>query len=159
VVKVRKTEGKRLRANTKEIEKRVNVWKLSEEAGVASEESRVSAKDAERLMEQLRVWIAEDDSPFCIFNDYVDFEIYPFYRELVEVGVCMQTILARLQNHYYTGYLSLQQDIRMVQQNSLKFNGPNHPVSDSAAQFTTLLLELLASDNAPLFTHTHTHAQ
>ena len=31
LVKVRKTEGKRLRGNTKEIEKRVNVWNLFED--------------------------------------------------------------------------------------------------------------------------------
>lgn len=30
-IKVRKTDGKRLRCNTKEIEKQVNIWKISTE--------------------------------------------------------------------------------------------------------------------------------
>jgi len=39
---VRKTEGKRLRGNTKDIEKRVNLWKLIDEASSITFECRVS---------------------------------------------------------------------------------------------------------------------
>ncbi len=41
IIKVRKTEGKRLRGNTKDIEKRVNVWRISEEVDYKLKESSI----------------------------------------------------------------------------------------------------------------------
>ena len=44
-VKVRKTEGKRLRGNTKEIERRVNIWKVFEDELSYQYESTLQKED------------------------------------------------------------------------------------------------------------------
>ena len=82
-------------------------------------------------MEQLQEWLNESDSPFCIFNDFVDFDIYPSYRSQVPVGICIELILKRLKNGYYRGYKSLKFDIDLIHKNSLLFNGEKHTITAS----------------------------
>lgn len=53
MIKIRKTEGKRLRGNTKDIEKRVNIWRVNEDIVFIHEETRIEARHVEKLVNQL----------------------------------------------------------------------------------------------------------
>lgn len=57
--------------------------------------------------------------------------------------MCLQTILKRLKNKYYTSQLSLREDINLIKTNSLKFNGPNHGVTQDAAKLCEMLHEFI----------------
>ncbi len=59
--------------------------------------------------------------------------------------MCLQTILSRLENKYYSGYQSLQHDIDLILTNSMKFNGQNHSVTKSAEQLCLLLKEIIST--------------
>ena len=102
------------------------------------------------LTEQVRIWTEEENSPFCIFNDYVDFDIYPVYRQTVEVGICLKTILARLENNYYTSQQSLEFDIDLILANSLNFNGPEHKVTKDAEELVIAIKTILNNGEVPV---------
>lgn len=108
--------------------------------------SSIQEAHCSKLISQLESWMDDEDSPFCIFRDYVDFEIYPAYREQIPVGMCLQTILDRLKHSYYTGYPSLEHDIRLIRENSLHFNGTQHAVTKSAEQLVFLLEGLICHE-------------
>ena len=88
-------------------------------------------------------WLSDEDSPFCVFNDFVDFDIYPHYREQIPVGVCLELILKRVRNGYYRGYQSLQWDIQLIKANSVRFNGEHHNITVSAEDLCSVLLALI----------------
>jgi hypothetical protein len=88
-----------------------------------------------------------EDSPFCIFIDYVDFEIYPLYRQQIPVGMCLQTILERLKNSYYHSYESLKADFDRIYDNSLAFNGESHNVTQSAFELKNILYSLISEQD------------
>jgi hypothetical protein len=153
MVKVRKTEGKRLRGNTKEIERRLNIWRVSEEIDMLATNCTIEERHILALSNQIEDWMADGDS-YNLFFDYVDFEIYPTYRHQIPVGICLNAIKERLLNRYYTGYQSLQADIRLLHTNSNEFNGPHHSVTVTAQQLVSHLLALLSDDpNPPLQPH------
>lgn len=81
----------------------MNVWKISDEIVYDNTASKLEQKHIDRLISYIEK-LKNEDSPFCIFIDYVDFEIYPLYRQHITVGVSLLTILDRLKNSYYTGY-------------------------------------------------------
>lgn len=60
--------------------------------------------------------------------------------------MCLQTILQRLKNDYYTGYESLKADFDLIEDNSMTFNGNTHMVTESAIELNKILHSLITNE-------------
>lgn len=67
------------------------------------------------------------------FNMPVDTVRYCDYERMVEIEMCLMAIKRRLTEDYYASKFSVIQDIRLIRDNCIKYNGAEHELAVIAA--------------------------
>uniref|UniRef100_A0AC35UG40 Bromo domain-containing protein n=1 Tax=Rhabditophanes sp. KR3021 TaxID=114890 RepID=A0AC35UG40_9BILA len=80
-----------------------------------------------------------------IFNDPVDFNLYPDYLDIVPYPIDLSLIVKRIEHKFYRRLVALEQDIKQIAINSELYNG-NIDVTKTAQALVEALLTYINSD-------------
>ena len=83
-------------------------------------------KDSEKVLESIDILRISHDELFKLFEENVNLEEYPLYLKSVEVPMCLELIVSRIKQGYYSSMKSVIFDLKLIQKASSSFNGVEH---------------------------------
>ncbi len=92
----------------------------------------LSDDDQKLVLEKLNVQCREP-SVAQHFNMPVDTVRYCDYERMVEIEMCLMVVKRRLREDYYASKFSVIQDLRLIRDNCIKYNGAEHELAAIAS--------------------------
>lgn len=80
-----------------------------------------------------------------IFRDPVDEKQYPDYHDIIKTPMCLSQVQRKLKSRKYETLQDLQNDIKLIWSNAIKYNSENSPVGQLAKYLDELFNKKLSN--------------
>ncbi|PJF20076.1 Transcription initiation factor TFIID subunit 1 domain-containing protein [Paramicrosporidium saccamoebae] len=80
------------------------------------------------------------------FNKPVKRAEYPAYFQIISSPMDFGTIKSRIAQHFYSNQATFLDDVRLVRDNCILFNGPDHPFSKTVTRLASMAENLLQAE-------------
>jgi hypothetical protein len=108
---------------------------LSPDRPALTEVEKKKARDAIGAVKEMEMGPA--------FADPVNEHQFSDYQSRVEVPMCLNFMLERLESNYYCSLYSVVADVKVIKENCIKYNGEVHDLSDAAREVLSQFEEML----------------
>uniref|UniRef100_A0AC35TW21 WD_REPEATS_REGION domain-containing protein n=1 Tax=Rhabditophanes sp. KR3021 TaxID=114890 RepID=A0AC35TW21_9BILA len=116
-------------------------------ARIATNSQDWGEKDMDVVLDRVKaaIMLMMRSEEIEIFNDPVDFNLYPDYLDIVPYPIDLSVIVKRIENKFYRRLVALEQDIKQIAINSKLYNG-DIDITKTAQALVEALLTYINSD-------------
>lgn len=120
----------------------INIWDIGSKIPKIPFVS-MSESSSKKVIESIELLRISHGELFKLFEENVNLEEYPQYLKSVEVPICIETIVSRLKQGYYTSLKSVIFDLKLITKASASFSGAEHEVTLAAEELVTEICNVI----------------
>ncbi|GAX10550.1 bromodomain and WD repeat domain containing protein 1/3 [Fistulifera solaris] len=121
----------------------VSPWELSLCDDSTLSPDRPALTEMEKKKVRDAIGTVKDMEMGPAFADPVNEHQFSDYQSRVEVPMCLNFMLERLESNYYCSLFSVVADVKLIKENCIKYNGEVHDLSDAARKMLSQFEEML----------------